>query len=149
MPSTSFVNQVTEPSTILPGIKTVPKGQANSLGKMEFLKLLMAQMKNQDPMKPMDDTAMIAQMAQFSALEETQALRGVIQQTSNTQTISQAASLIGKYVQANQTDGSAITGAVTGVRFETTDDAVTPIVQIDGQDVNYSTIRKVSSTEIK
>ena len=147
MPSTTSIT--TDPSTLLPGIKTVPKGQGNQLGKMDFLKLLMAQMQNQDPMKPMDDTAMIAQMAQFSALEETQALRSVIQQTSNTQTISQASTLIGKYIQANQTDGSAITGAVTGVRFETTDNAVTPIVEINGQDVNYSTITKVSSTAIK
>jgi flagellar basal-body rod modification protein FlgD len=146
--SSTFINQVTVPSTIQPGIKTVPKNQANQLGKTDFLKLLMAQLQNQDPMKPMDDTQMIAQMAQFSALEETQSLKAVIQQSSNNQTVAQAAALIGKYIRADQTDASVVTGAVTGVRFETTDGAVSPIVQVDGKDVDYSTIRQISSSPI-
>ena len=39
------------------------------LGQNDFLKLLATQFKTQDPMKPMEDTAFIAQMAQFTALE--------------------------------------------------------------------------------
>ena len=147
--STSSTTGVTSVSDLMPGIKSIPKSQANQLGKQDFLKLLMAQMQNQDPLKPMDDTQMIAQMAQFSALEETQALRSTIQTNSNNQTVSQAASLIGKYIQAAQADDTQVNGAVTGVRFETTDGAVTPIVQVDGHDVDYSTIVKISSTPIK
>jgi flagellar basal-body rod modification protein FlgD len=147
MPS-DFINQVTVPSVIQPGIKTAPLGSTGQLGKQDFLKLLMAQMQNQDPMKPMDDSAMIAQMAQFAALEETQSLKAVIQQSSNTQTISQAATLIGKYIRADQSDSTSIVGAVTGVRFETTDGAVTPVIQVGGKDVVYSTINQISSTPI-
>ncbi len=44
--------------------------QSGSLGKDDFLKLLIAQMKHQDPLKPMDDTAFVAQLAQFSSLEQ-------------------------------------------------------------------------------
>ena len=133
----------------MPGIKSVPKGMANALGKQDFLKLLMAQMQNQDPLKPMDDTQMIAQMAQFSALEETQALRQVLQQSANTQAVAQSASLIGKYVQAMQADSTTVSGTVTGVRLESTDGAVTPIVQVDGKDVDYSTINQITSSPIK
>ena len=147
MPS-NFINQVTVPSVIKPGVKTVAKGQENQLGKQDFLKLLMAQMQNQDPMKPMDDSAMIAQMAQFAALEETQSLKAVIQQSSNTQTVSQAAMLIGKYVRADQSDGTRVVGLVTGVRFETTDGAVTPVLQVGGKDVAYNTVNQISSTPI-
>jgi flagellar basal-body rod modification protein FlgD len=147
MPS-DFINQVTVPSVIQPGIKTAPLGSTGQLGKQDFLKLLMAQMQNQDPMKPMDDSAMIAQMAQFAALEETQSLKAVIQQSSNNQTVSQAANLIGKYIRADQSDSTSITGAVTGVRFEKTDGAVTPVVQVGGKDVVYSTINQISSTPI-
>jgi flagellar basal-body rod modification protein FlgD len=148
MPNTTQIG-TTATSELQPGIKWVAKSQANQLGKQDFLKLLMAQMQNQDPLKPMDDTQMIAQMAQFSALEETQALRQTIQQSANAGVVAQSASLIGKYVTAMQADSSTVSGAVTGVRFESTDGAVSPIVQVDGKDVDYSTINQISSTPIK
>jgi flagellar basal-body rod modification protein FlgD len=46
--------------------------KSDILGKDAFLSLLMTQMKNQDPSKPVDNTAMIAQLAQFSSLEQLQ-----------------------------------------------------------------------------
>src|SRR5919199_6689697 len=131
MPNVTQIG-TTSSSELQPGIKWVPKSQANRLGKQDFLKLLMAQMQNQDPMKPMDDTQMIAQMAQFSALEATQALNATIQQNNNIQTIAQAGGLIGKYIQANQSDGTTASGAVTGVNFTTTDGVVTPTVLVNG-----------------
>ena len=42
------------------------------MGKDQFLKLLVAQMKNQDPESPMDGTQMAAQLAQFSTVEQLQ-----------------------------------------------------------------------------
>jgi flagellar basal-body rod modification protein FlgD len=108
----------------------------------------MAQMQNQDPLKPMDDTAMIAQMAQFSALQATQQLNATIQQTSNVQTVASASALIGKYIQANNADGTTSTGAVTGVDFTTTSGVVAPNVVVNGKDVDYTTIVKVSSSAI-
>lgn len=52
------------------GIDTTSAQGNSSLGKDAFLKLLVAQMSHQDPLKPMDSTAMISQLAQFSSLEQ-------------------------------------------------------------------------------
>jgi flagellar basal-body rod modification protein FlgD len=153
--SSTFLNQVqvpqANPASLVAGstsAASTPVDKTHQLGKQDFLKLLMAQLQNQDPMKPMDDTQMIAQMAQFSALEATQQLQQTIQQSNNVQTIFQAGALIGKYIQANQPDGTSTTGAVTGVDFTSTDGVVSPTLQVDGKDVDYSTIVKVSSTPI-
>jgi flagellar basal-body rod modification protein FlgD len=145
--SSSFLNSVQVPATT-GSSSTSAAGSSKQLGKQDFLKLLMAQLQNQDPMKPMDDTQMIAQMAQFSALEATQGLNATIQQNNNVQTIAQAGGLIGKYIEAGQSDGTTSSGAVTGVNFTTTNGVVSPTVLVNGKDVDYSTIVKVSSSPI-
>src|SRR3954462_6841171 len=78
---------VTGPRTSTPtaaaasGNYTNPKGV---LGKNEFLKLLVAQMKNQDPMNPSSGDQMAAQLAQFSSLEQLQNINSTLEtQTSN------------------------------------------------------------------
>ena len=147
--SSTFLNQVQVPQTTAKASPvTTTTDKTKSLGKQDFLKLLMAQLQNQDPMKPMDDTQMIAQMAQFSALEASQQLNATMQTSNNMQTVLQAGALIGKYIQANQADGSSTAGAVTSVGLTTTNGVTSPTIQINGTDVDYSTITKVSSTPI-
>ena len=46
------------------------KSAGDDLGKDDFMKLMLAQLQHQDPLKPMDDQAFIAQTAQFNALDE-------------------------------------------------------------------------------
>lgn len=65
--------------------------KGDSLGKQEFLQLLVAQMQYQDPLEPMDNTEYISQLAQFSALE---AMQNVGQVLNN----QNAFNLVGKYV---------------------------------------------------
>ena len=151
--SSTFLNQVQVPATSATPLtsalsSTTGTDKTKQLGKQDFLKLLMAQLQNQDPMKPMDDSQMIAQMAQFSALEATQQLQQTIQQSNNVQTIFQAGALIGKYIQADEADGTSSTGAVTGVDFTSTDGVVSPTLKLGDKDIDYSNIRRVSSTPI-
>lgn len=86
------------------------------LGKNEFLNLLVAQLRNQDPMKPMEDRDFIAQLAQFNSLEMLQNLDQRLEDLAGAQMLAQAASLIGKQVEAGLADGTTISGEVSEVR---------------------------------
>jgi flagellar basal-body rod modification protein FlgD len=84
------------------------------LGQQEFLKLLITQLTNQNPLSPEDDKEFLAQMAQFSTVE------GVNNITSSISQV-QAAALIGKSVDSTVvTDGvaSKLTGVVKAVSFQ-------------------------------
>ncbi|WP_458413897.1 flagellar hook assembly protein FlgD [Schinkia sp. CFF1] len=81
--------------------QTQRKTSGNTLGKDEFLKILMTQLQNQDPLNPMEDKEFIAQMAQFSTLEQMTNLSSSMQkfidfQKSNT--LSSYVDWIGKNV---------------------------------------------------
>jgi flagellar basal-body rod modification protein FlgD len=58
----------------------------SSLGKNDFLKLLIAQLKNQDPLNPADNTEFIAQLAQFSALEQMTLMNGNLEKSLESNT---------------------------------------------------------------
>jgi flagellar basal-body rod modification protein FlgD len=147
--SASFLNSVQVPrAATTPRAPAVTTDKTKQLGKQDFLKLLMAQLQNQNPMKPMDDTQMIAQMAQFSALEAMQTLNATLQKSSNVQTVAQTAALIGKYIQADEADGTTTMGMVTDVHFTSTEGVIAPTLSVDGKDVDYSKIRQVSSSPI-
>ncbi|RIX79089.1 flagellar hook capping FlgD N-terminal domain-containing protein [Acidovorax cavernicola] len=83
--------------------------QANSLGMEDFLKILLTQLTYQDPLKPMDNQQFMAQMAQFTSLEQTQQLNTKIETLITNQAALQSVGLIGKTV-----DVSTPTGTVTG-----------------------------------
>ncbi|WP_052366403.1 flagellar hook assembly protein FlgD [Geomicrobium sp. JCM 19055] len=75
--------------------------ESTMLGKDDFLKLLIAQLQNQDPLDPMDDREFIAQMAQFSSLEQMTNMNAAMQKLSNQQesaALVQHSELIGKNV---------------------------------------------------
>ena len=74
---------------------------SSELGKDEFLKILMTQIQNQDPLNPMDDTEFISQMTTFSSLEQMMNMNESINQLVNNQMMSpvvQYSHLIGKEV---------------------------------------------------
>ncbi len=87
----------------------------SSLGQADFLKLLSQQFQQQDPMKPMDDTAFIAQMAQFTALDQSTSLLAQVTAMNAKQDAVTANSYIGRNVTVNDGNGGTAVGPVTGV----------------------------------
>ena len=80
-----------------------------------FLKLLVAEMKNQDPTKPMDSTDFIAQLATFSQVEQSVQSNTKLDQILQASALSQASALIGREVTS--ADGKT-TGVVTEVKVK-------------------------------
>jgi len=83
----------------------------------DFLKILLAQLSFQDPLKPIDNQEFIAQLAQFSGLEQTREFNDKTDTLLAFQSANQAIALIGKTVQVNTSDGAQIVGTVTTVTF--------------------------------
>jgi flagellar basal-body rod modification protein FlgD len=89
---------------------TPAAGAAGSLGLQDFLKILLTQLNYQDPLKPMDNQEFMAQMAQFTSLEQTQQLNGKLDRLITNQAALQSVGLIGRTV-----DVTTASGKVTGV----------------------------------
>jgi flagellar basal-body rod modification protein FlgD len=87
----------------------------NGLGENAFLKILMAQIQNQDPLQPMDDTTFVTQLAQFSSLEQQVSTNQLLQNAATAQQAqlnTQDAALVGQVVTVS---GASTTLGATGV----------------------------------
>lgn len=89
--------------------------QANPMGMEDFLKILLTQLTYQDPLKPMDNQEFMAQMAQFTSLEQTQQLNEKLSTLINNQAALQSVGLIGRTVDITTTSGASVTGNVTAL----------------------------------
>lgn len=88
------------------------------LDKNAFLKILTVQLSNQDPLNAKDNSEYMAQMAQFSALEQTQNLNVSIEKLLISQRMTEGSSLVGKTVGFKLDNETYIKDTVKGVRVE-------------------------------
>src|SRR3954454_19234113 len=114
--------------------KTAAAADNNVLGKDDFLKLMVAQMKNQDPMNPSDDKDNIAQMAQFSSLEQITNLANTTQELASKMSLTQNIGLLGHTVTYTGTDGTAVSGTVDGMNLDKTGAATLSVAGQTGVD---------------
>lgn len=126
---------------------SLPSGQARvvskSLDKEAFLRLLVEQLKNQDPMNPQDSSQFIAQLATFSSLEQLTNLNEGVQQMKHCQDMMQASTLIGKQVEIQTDDDAIVSGTVEKVVVGS--DNVK--VFVDGHSYDMDTITLIEADE--
>jgi flagellar basal-body rod modification protein FlgD len=97
--------------------KTLNDGKAMSaaLDKNDFLKILITQLTHQDPTQPMDDKEFVAQMAQFSSLEQMTNMSQGLTKVADLVARSQAVSLLGNAVDLTDEQGNTVSGVVDAV----------------------------------
>ncbi len=139
MSSISPISSATSTSTDASTSTTTARTNKQVLGQDDFLKLLSVQFQSQDPMKPMEDTAFIAQMAQFSSLEQTQTLTQQMTQMRTNQDLVTANSYIGRQLTVDAGNGKTVTGNVTAVDASGT----SPQLIINGQSYGLSSVLRV------
>jgi flagellar basal-body rod modification protein FlgD len=99
-------------SGALDGSSRVPQ---QTLSQDDFLKLLIVQLTTQDPLKPLENTEFMSQMAQFSTLEQSKAMANDLTQLRSDQQLLQANALIGRQVSVLDNAGNLVSGTVSGV----------------------------------
>lgn len=94
-------------------------GITSQVGREQFLNLLVAQLRNQNPLDPVDNAEFVSQLAQFSALEGVEKLNASFADMLALEQIGQGASLVGKTVVYQQPHMDAPDqGSVDGVSLE-------------------------------
>jgi flagellar basal-body rod modification protein FlgD len=121
-----------------------PTTPDNGLGKDAFLKLLVAQLKYQDPMKPADSNEFMAQTAQFTMVEKLDELVKQHAAGAVAARLSLAASVVGRQVTFVAEDGSLKTGAVESVKLG--DDGTT--VRVLGREVAIELVRELAPAPV-
>lgn len=91
--------------------------QTAGIGQEDFLKILLTQLSFQDPLKPLDNQEFIAQMAQFTSLEQARQLNDRTDALLSIQSATQSIGLIGRTVEV-RTDTGTMVGQVTTITFE-------------------------------
>lgn len=89
--------------------------QGSSMGMEDFMKILLTQLTYQDPLKPMDNQEFMAQMAQFTALEQSQQVNDKMSVLVANQAALQSIGLIGRTVDLTTTQGAALSGTVSAL----------------------------------
>jgi flagellar basal-body rod modification protein FlgD len=108
-----------------------------ALDKNDFLKILITQLSHQDPTQPMNDKEFVAQMAQFSSLEQITNMSDGLTKVADLITRSQAVGLLGSAVDVSDGAGtvSGIVEAVTGGNY--------PQILVNGQYYDVSQVQKI------
>ncbi|MFZ4515049.1 MAG: flagellar hook capping FlgD N-terminal domain-containing protein [Acidimicrobiia bacterium] len=140
MPTNPVSNTPTITTATTPSA-TVSIDRKDQFGKDTFLKLLVAQLRYQNPMQPTDPASFLTQSAQFSVVEKLDALTKQSESDGKISQMTTAAAFIGKRVTYSN-GGVDTKGVVTGVKFPA---GQGPVLQIGTKEVAIADIKAVDA----
>ncbi|BDA78216.1 hypothetical protein LPTSP3_g11460 [Leptospira kobayashii] len=125
------------------GLKGIEiREKQKELGKDDFLKLLLTQLSHQDPTNPVQDKDFIAQMAQFSSLEQMKNISSGIQRMESKQSYS----VVGKMVSGpDLVSGEDVTGIAGAILF---DNEGKTYVRVNGRMIDVAKLNLISDPEV-
>lgn len=136
--TSSSVSSSASPSA---AVGVVPRAPKQTLNQQDFLKLLTMQLKNQDPMKPLDDNSFVTTMAQFTGLEQNSQILTSLKQMGEANKVLAASSIIGREVTVRDSSGKETSGTVEAV--ENNDQGV--MVKISNSLFSFDDVVRVAS----
>jgi flagellar basal-body rod modification protein FlgD len=115
---------------------------SKELGQDAFLKLLVAQLRYQDPSNPADGTAFLAQTAQFTQVEKLGQMAEEQASLVKAQLMLNASGMVGRTITYPGPDGADVTGVVVSASFT----GSTPTLRVGNTDVPLSSVKEVHRT---
>ncbi|MGM0380900.1 MAG: flagellar hook assembly protein FlgD [bacterium] len=106
----------------------------------KFMKLLLEQLKNQDPMNPMSNEKFVGQMAQLTTLEKMNSLASDVDKLAKSKQSDKFMNLLGSHVNATTADNAQVEGQVRSVKFT----EAGAEINIGGQELSSEEITKIS-----
>ena len=134
--TSSAAASITEP------IALVPSMGSQTLSQSDFLNLLVAQMKSQDPLNPQSDTQMAAQMAQFTSLQQASTMSANIATMLTQQQSLQASSMLGGTVVLQVDKDNFTSGVVQSVQYS----GGTPKIVVNNTAYNLNQVLTLTPT---
>ena len=135
------ITQASQTATATKSDSASATGQGLGLDKDAFLKLLVAQMRYQNPMNPSDGQQYLAQAAQFATVERLQDIAKSQSEAIAYQQILLSSNMVGRQITATQ-NGDKITGVVSGVKFDT---GANPVLIVGDKQIPVGTVEEVTA----
>jgi len=143
MMDTSSVSYVTATGSTSTGqTTTTKKSDSTGLDDDDFMKLLLAQIQNQNPLEPMDNQEFMSQLTQMNSLNVLKSIDANMENLLTEDQFSNAAAMIGKEVEYTLDGETTLTGTVSAVSIE---DGIV-MLTIDGVQIPLSDVTKITET---
>lgn len=114
----------------------------DQLNKDLFMKLLVAELKNQNPMQPTDPSSFLQQSAQFSMIEKLDLLTKQGETSSQINQMTTAAAFIGKRVTYTNSNGESVQGTVASVKFPV---GAAPTLKVGSAEISLTDVQGVDA----